>query len=121
MPKKSPSKKQPKKLPYKGWTPMKDGVSQSLLQKFRVDRDRFHKHTVLGMREVDRKEAMEYGTIFHKLIEVGASMGNRYTRAKIVEFMSKWLKTRFTAPESLLQARIAIAEYHEYQIGRASC
>jgi hypothetical protein len=107
--------KTPKKLPYKGWTPMKDGVSQSLLQKFVVDRDRFHRHAVEGLREIDRKEAMEYGTIFHKLIELGAQLGNKYTRDKLLVLMSKYLKNKFNSPESLLLCKIAIAQYHLYR------
>lgn len=112
MPKKTP---RPKHLPYNGWTPMKDGVSQSLLQKFRCDKERFRLHAIEMLREVDRKEAMEYGTIFHKLIELGASLGNKYTRDKLMQLMSKYLKTRHTAPESVLLCKVAIAQYHLYR------
>jgi hypothetical protein len=109
-------KKIPKKaLPYKGWSPLKDGISQSLLQKFIVDTDRAHKHTVLGLRSTDRKEAMEYGSIFHKLIEVGAKLGPKYTRDKMVKFMQVWMKKRYPSTESALLARIALVQYHLYR------
>lgn len=114
MPKKA-TKKQPKSLPYRGWTPMKDGVSQSLLQKFRVDKDRAHKHIVLGLRQTDRKEAMEFGTIFHKLIELGARMGNSYTKHKLIKEFTDYIKRKFPSADSMLLARVAIAQYHVYR------
>jgi hypothetical protein len=105
----------PKVLPYKGWTPMKDGVSQSLLQKFVGDADRFHKAVVEGLRPTDRKEAMEFGTIFHKLIELGAKMGSKYTRQKLVTVMTAYMKKHYPTQESALLCRIAIAQFHEYR------
>jgi PD-(D/E)XK nuclease superfamily len=114
MPKKA-TKKQPKTLPYCGWTPMKDGVSQSLLQKFVVDKDRAHKHIVLGLRETNRKEAMEYGTIYHKLIELGSGMGTKYTRPKLIKEFNEYVKRKFSSAESVLLARIALAQYHIYK------
>jgi hypothetical protein len=112
MPKKAP----PKKLPYAGWNPMIHGVTQSLVQKFIGDKDRFHKHAVLGLRETDRKEAMEYGSIFHKLIELGAIMGSKYSRLKMLTEMNKWIKRRYDNPESLMLVKIAIAVYEEYRV-----
>lgn len=113
MPKKATTKG-PKKLPYKGWSLLTHGVTQSLLQKFTNCKDRYHKRAVLGLRSVDRKEAMEYGTIFHKLIEEGARMGKTYTRIKIVKLMQEYIRSKFPSPESLLLCKIAIAQYHEY-------
>jgi hypothetical protein len=112
MPKK---KAPPKKLPYVGWTPMKDGVTQSLLQKFKVDKDRFHKHSVLNLRETNRKEAMEYGSIFHKLIEVGSLMGNKYTRSKILESATLLFQEKLRDTESAMLVKIAIAQYDKYR------
>ena len=105
----------PKKLPYKGWSLLTHGVTQSLLQKFIGCKDRFHKHAILGLKSVDRKEAMEYGTMFHKLIEEGARLGKNYTRDKLVRIMNEYIKLKYSSPESLLLARIAIAQYHEYK------
>jgi hypothetical protein len=107
--------KPPKKLPYQGWNPIDHGVSQSLLQKFCVDTDRAHKHIVKGLREIDRKEAMEYGTIFHKLIEKAANLGSKYTRPKLVKVMSDWIKTNYPSTESILLAKIAVAQFHCYR------
>lgn len=116
MPKK---KGPPKRLPYKGWNPMVHGVTQSLLQKFKGDKDRFHKHAVLGLRETNRKEAMEYGSIFHKLIELGAIMGKGYTRVKMLTVMNEWIKRKYDNPESLMLVKIAIAVYEEYRVWEA--
>ena len=111
MPKKAPA---PKKLPYAGYNPLINGVSQSLLQKFVVCQDRFHKATVLGMRETSRKEAMEYGSLFHKLIEVGATMQD-YSRVKLMSYMFDFTRKRYPAPESELLAKIAVSQYFRYR------
>ena len=112
--KKAPPKKLPKKY-YEGWNPLTDGVTQSLVQKFIGDKDRFHKHAVLGLRETNRKEAMEYGSIFHKLVELGAKMGNSYTPMKMLKAMNVFIKAKYDSPESLLLCKIAIAQYGEYR------
>lgn len=111
MPKKAPA---PKKLPYAGYNPLIHGVSQSLLQKFVVCQDRFHKATVLGMRETNRKEAMEFGSLFHKLIELGAIMQD-YSHAKLLMTMTDFTRKRYPSPESELLSKIAIAQYFKYR------
>jgi hypothetical protein len=98
---------------------MVHGVTQSLLQRFKGDKDRFHKHAVLGLRETNRKEAMEYGSIFHKLIELGAIMGKGYTRVKMLTVMNEWIKRKYDNPESLMLVKIAIAVYEEYRVWEA--
>lgn len=116
LPKKTKLKKTPpKKVPYKGWSLFTHGVSQSLLQKFINCRDRYHKHTVLGLKSTDRKEAMEYGTIFHKLIEEGARMGNTYTRLKMVQIMNEYMKTYYPSADSALLCKIGLEQYHKYK------
>lgn len=116
LPKKTKLRKTPpKKLPYKGWSLFTHGVSQSLLQKFTVCRDRYHKHACLGLKSTDRKEAMEYGTIFHKLIEEGARMGDKYSRLKLVTIMNEYIKAYHPSTESMLLAKIALMQYHKYK------
>lgn len=109
-----PKKQLPKSLPYEGWSPIKDGVSQSLLQKFVVCRDRFHKSVVLGMRDTTRKEAMEYGSLFHKLAELGAKM-NGFTRQKMIVQFQDYINRKYKSPESVLLAKIAIEQYMMYR------
>ncbi len=114
MPTFKPKSQQPKTLPYSGWTPMKDGVSQSLLQKFVVDKDRYHKAVVKGLRETTRKEAMEYGSLFHKLIEVGATMPN-FTRQKLNTYFYDYINRKYKSEESVMLGRIAIEQYFLYR------
>ena len=113
MLKKKPKK--PTKLPYKGWNPTLHGVTQSLVQKFIGDKDRFHKHAVGGLRETNRKEAMEYGSIFHKLVELGAKMGSKYTPLLMLKAMNKFMKGRYDNEQSTKLCKIAIAQYTEYR------
>jgi hypothetical protein len=104
--------KSPKKLPFTGWTPLEHGVTQSLLQKFVQCRDRFHKHVVLGLRETGRKEAMEYGSIFHKLLELGTLLGKNNTRMNLL----KAANTAFANKdiESVELIKTAVVQYFEY-------
>jgi hypothetical protein len=114
MVKKKPPSKLPKKLPYKGWR-LEHGVSQSLLQKFVICKDRYHKKAVLGLKPTDRKEAMEYGTIFHKLIEEGAKM-QKYSRLIMTQIMNEYMQSKkLNSPESLLLCKIAIEQYDKYK------
>lgn len=105
----------PKKKPYLGWNLFTHGVTQSILQKFIGCRDRAHKSLALGLKSTDRKEAMEYGTIFHKLIEEGARMGSTYSRTKMVQIMLQYMKLKYPSPESLLLCKIGLAQYHKYK------
>lgn len=51
----------------------KNGLSQSLINKFVVCRERFRLRVVEGLVPKDStKEAMEFGTIFHKALELNA-------------------------------------------------
>lgn len=58
---------------------------------------------------------MEYGTIFHKLIEVGSGMGRKYTRSKFLQQMLPYFKRIYPSAESTLLCKVAIAQYHEYR------
>ena len=110
-----PPSKRPKKLPYSGWDLTKHGVSQSLLQKFIVCRDRFHIATARALRSTDRKEAMEYGSIFHKLIEWGAEMGKSWTMIKMERRLNEYIRKNQPTDQSILLARIALAQFRHYQ------
>jgi hypothetical protein len=59
-------------LPSPNWV-WEDGISFSLLSRFVVCRDRFHKYAVQGMREQGKQQnALNFGTYFHKLLEISA-------------------------------------------------
>lgn len=115
MPKKKPPSKLPKKLPYDGWR-LEHGITQSMLHKFVICKDRAHKRVCLGLKSTDRKEAMEYGTIFHKLIEEGAKMGHNYSHLMMTQIMNEYMKMKkMTSHESLLLCRIALEQYRKYK------
>lgn len=56
------------KFLWKG--PHEDGITQSLLARFLVCRERFRLYTIEGIREIEEFDpAMEYGSLFHIAIE----------------------------------------------------
>lgn len=63
----------PKKVkPKPGWDLYRDGLSYSMLSKFANCRERFRIASVELYRPADLREAMEFGTIFHKALELHA-------------------------------------------------
>lgn len=66
-----PKKADPKKVaPSPSWT-LEKGISFSLLSRFINCRERFRLYAVEGMREErSTKDAMDWGTYFHELIEL---------------------------------------------------
>lgn len=70
---------------------------------------------MLGLKSTDRKEAMEYGTIFHKLIEEGARMGNKYTHLKLVQIMNSYMKRNYPSEQSILLCKIGLEQYRRYK------
>lgn len=72
-------KKRKVKPPTPTWDLYRDGISYSLLSKFVVCRERFRIATVEGYRPSDRKDALDFGTMFHKALELLASGKNSST------------------------------------------
>ena len=112
MPKKE---KTPKKLPYAGWSPLLHGVSQSLIQKFVTDEERFHIRVVRGIKETNRKEAMEYGSIYHKIDENACKLGNKCSNQSLALSMAKYMKKVYPSEESALLGRIALTQYQHFR------
>ena len=106
--------KVPKKPPYAGWDLFKHGVSQSLLQKFQTDVERTHIRIVRGLKETTRKEAMEYGSIFHKIDEYACTLGKKCTERSLSEIMSLYMKKVYPYAESIMLCKIAIMQYFHY-------
>jgi ribosomal protein S14 len=77
------------KPPRSKWDLYRDGISQSLLGKFVVCRERFRIYAVEGLRPAGRKEAMEFGTIFHKALEYAT---DGLTSSQINTALLKWAK-----------------------------
>lgn len=109
------AKKKQMKKPYQGWNLLEHGVTQSMLSRFFIDEERFYIRNVKCLKETNRKEAMDYGTIFHKLIELHAKLGKRFHKARVAAYMQKWVMARF-GEEAVLLAKIAIAEFEEYRL-----
>ena len=112
------AKRKTKKPPWSPvWDLERDGISYSLLSNFLNCRERFYHKTVRGLRDKGRKEAMEYGTIFHKLIEIYA--GNQNSRGYRT-YLHKWIKRKFSSlpaheyESQVLLANIALAVFEEY-------
>lgn len=102
------AKRKTVKPPSTVWDLYRDGISYSLLSKFEVCRDRFHTYAVRGLRPAERKEALEFGTIFHKALELHAQ-GN--TTSQTTDKLFKWAKDKDV---SLLLCRIAAMMVSHY-------
>jgi hypothetical protein len=97
------------KPPHPKWDLYKDGVSQSLLAKFINCRERFRLYAVEGLRPTDRKEAMEFGTIFHKALEYHAQ---KMTTSQINTKLMKWAKDNPKVDKALCRIATAILPHY---------
>lgn len=55
------------------WDLYRDGISYSMLCKYRNCKERFRLSAVEGLRPSERRAAMDFGTVFHKALELTAS------------------------------------------------
>lgn len=89
MPKKKPKK--PKQPLWKG--PEVDGVTQSLLSRFLVCRERFRILVVEGLREADSfNHRIEYGSMWHVCEEAFAGCGERWKKYIRNDRQYEWLE-----------------------------
>lgn len=93
------------------WDLYVDGVSYSLLCKFRNCRERFRVSTVEGLRPTDRREAMEFGTIFHKALEFTAQ---GKTTSQVITQLIKFYANTSIDPLLVKQACILVPHYNRY-------
>ncbi len=77
------------------------GLSQSLMNRFVVCRERFRLRTVEGLSTGTFKDSMEFGTIFHKALELNAQ---GKTTSQIFSYLHKQAKAK---KYDLLLCRIA--------------
>ena len=69
--------KKPASPVYDGWDLYRDGITQSLLSKFYIDRHRFWIRTVLLLSQAEGfSHRMEYGSLFHAGFEAFAKAKN---------------------------------------------
>lgn len=93
------------------WDLYKDGISYSLLCKFRNCRERFRVSTVEGLRPADRKEAMDFGTIFHKALEYTAQ---GKTTTQVITQLMKFYQGTSMDPLLVKQACTLVPHYNRY-------
>lgn len=88
---KPPLLKKSIKPPGACWDLYKHGLSYSLLAKFIVCRERFRLRTVEGLTPDGKKDAIEFGSIFHKALELYAK---GYTQSKILAHFRTLSRTK---------------------------
>jgi hypothetical protein len=100
--------------PSPNWDFYRDGISYSLMSKFVICPERFRVYTVMGLRQSERKEAMEFGTIFHKALEFAAK---GMTTTEVVSRLMKWKHA--SGADSMLcrQAAILVPHYQHFYSG----
>ncbi len=80
MPMRRKKRKQP------AWDLYRDGISYSLLSRFINCRERFRIYAVEGLTPADTSDSLEFGTLFHKLLEYHAK---GYTLPQLERLLSK--------------------------------
>lgn len=105
MPKKSTT---PKVKPRPGWDLYRDGLSYSMMSKFINCRERFRIASVELYRPSDVREAMEFGTIFHKALELHAQ---KKSAMQINSALSKKYKDTAVDPMLIRIASIIVPHY----------
>lgn len=94
-----------------------EGISVSWLQRFINCRERFRLGYVMGLREKGNKDAMDFGTIFHKLIE---EHSRNPRKKEFTGYLYAWLKKKHgnATPKYLANinrlGKIALVLFHEY-------
>jgi len=107
--------KSPKKKPSPKWDLYRDGLSQSLMNRFIDCRETFRLYAVEGFRTASVRRARDFGTIYHKLVELHA-------RGKPIKtHFPAWLKRKYSrlSPEDRkyirLDAKVAQMMFEEYR------
>lgn len=96
--------------PSPSWT-LDDGISYSLLSRFIGCRERYRLYAVEGVRETRNKTSMDFGTYFHKLLELRAKHPNK-SPSQLFK-----LNNTILTPTELGVAKVVYEEYHDYYSG----
>lgn len=67
------------KKPSSNWDLYKDGISYSLLSKWLVCKERMRLYAVEGLVQKSDTDARSFGTLFHKLLELGHTCNHDYS------------------------------------------
>lgn len=93
------------------WDLYRDGISYSLICKYRNCKERFRISTVEGYRPGDRKAALDFGTVFHKALEYAAQ---NKTSSQIINMVLKFYKDSSIDPMLIRQACVLVPHYNSY-------
>ena len=93
------------------WDLYVDGISYSLLCKYRNCRERFRISTVEGLRPSERKAALDFGTVFHKALEFTAQ---GKTSAQTITGLLKTYKDSSIDPQLIRIACVLVPHYNAY-------
>lgn len=97
------------------WDLYRDGISYSLLSRFINCRERFRIYAVEGLAPVDTTDSLEFGTIFHKLLEYHAK---GYNISQLERLLTKdKVATSFLGRMALEIFRIYIDTWKEQDAG----
>ena len=97
--------------PKSNWDFYADGISYSLMSKFVICPERFRVYTVMGLRQSERREAMEFGTIFHKALEYAAK---GMTTTQVVSKLTRWAQANNADMMLCRQAAVLVPHYNKF-------
>lgn len=62
---------------------------------------------------------MDYGTIFHHLIELSRQLGSKYNHQKVTRYISEWVSHTYGTEDHALLARIALEQFRHFRTWEA--
>lgn len=99
------------KIPRPGWDLYVDGISYSLLSKFVDCRERFRISTVELLAPSHQKDSLDFGTMFHKALELYAAGNNPF---KIVQSLMKRYKNTNIDPILIRIVAVMVPIYIDF-------
>jgi len=93
------------------WDLYRDGISYSLMCRYRNCRERFRLSTVEGLRPSERKAALDFGTVFHKALELTAQ---GMTSSQVITALLKLYKKSSIDQMLIRQACVLVPHYNAY-------
>ncbi len=101
------------------WDLYRDGISYSLLSRFVNCRERFRIYTVEGLRPADTSDSMDFGTMFHSILEEHAQGRNlAYLKRKLQQQAKNDPDAKAMADQCLLLFKYYEETWRENDAGR---
>lgn len=92
-----------KKRSKPAWDLYRDGISYSLLSRFVNCRERFRIYTVEGLKPAETSDSMDFGTMFHSLLEEHSKGRNlAYLKRKLYQESGNDIEKRAMVDQCLL-------------------